>query len=342
MVFGDVGKDDDQPKRTTMIARSLIRTTTWRAVVAIFAACGMLAVGATPTDARWRVHNDGDVTQIIAPRGGTEDQSCADRLRGQSAWSTGVPAGDDPDQYAPPPGDPFAYGALSYDVWKAPAGFTEGNFVEADTGTGVDFYPEGSFDPLPAVFVRQFTTPPRAPVPPEPLYPKELDPEGTNLYLFSLATFSVPLSGVAVGELLGVKPSSAGSTFIDLTAIRCAPTVRIDFVRYNPAGRDTGSNWHLNREIVRISNVGSHERSLAGWRLRDSDGHVYRFPTTRLQPGGSVTVHTGRGSNSAGHRYWGQTRYRWDNDGDRAVLRNRAGALVDACRWGNGPGSINC
>ena len=81
---------------------------------------------------------------------------------------------------------------------------------------------------------------------------------------------------------------------------------------------------------------------LQGWRLADNDGHVYRFPTTRLSPGQSVTVHTGHGTNRLGHRYRGRTSHVWENGGEEAVLSTRAGTRVDSCRWGTGPGWVFC
>jgi hypothetical protein len=80
-------------------------------------------------------------------------------------------------------------------------------------------------------------------------------------------------------------------------------SVHINFVRYDPAGTDTGTNAHINKEIVVIKNGTGKARSLTGWTLRDTAGHVYRFPATRLRPGHSVTVHTGKGHNRPGQRY---------------------------------------
>jgi hypothetical protein len=90
--------------------------------------------------------------------------------------------------------------------------------------------------------------------------------------------------------------------------------VHIDFVRYDPAGPDTGTNANINKEIVVIKNGTGKARSLTGWTLRDTSSHVYRFPATRLRPGHSVTVHIGKGHNRPGQRYWGQGNYVWNND----------------------------
>jgi hypothetical protein len=55
-----------------------------------------------------------------------------------------------------------------------------------------------------------------------------------------------------------------------------------------------------------------------------------------------VTVHTGKGHDRPGQRYWGQGWYVWNNDGDKATLRNKVGKLIDRCRWGDGDGSTSC
>jgi hypothetical protein len=111
---------------------------------------------------------------------------------------------------------------------------------------------------------------------------------------------------------------------------------------YNPPGGDTHDSAQIDREIVVIKNTTSTVRKLAGWTLRDLDHHVYKFPRTRLGPGHSVTVHTGVGSDSPVQRYWGRDWYVWDNSGDAARLRNRAGILVDSCKWSSGHSTATC
>ena len=54
------------------------------------------------------------------------------------------------------------------------------------------------------------------------------------------------------------------------------------------------------------------------------------------------TVHTGSGSNTARHRYWRSDAYIWNNDGDRATLRNRAGRRVDRRLYRGTGSAVNC
>jgi len=72
---------------------------------------------------------------------------------------------------------------------------------------------------------------------------------------------------------------------------------------------------------------------MTGWTLRDRANHVYRFGTFKLGAGKSVVIHTGRGTNTAANLYWRSGWYIWNNDVDRAVLKNRAGTTVSTRTW---------
>jgi hypothetical protein len=112
-----------------------------------------------------------------------------------------------------------------------------------------------------------------------------------------------------------------------------ASAVRISGVQYDSPGSDTGSNYSLNREWVRITNYSSTRKTLTSWTLRDTSNHVYRFGTFSLGAGKSVRIHTGKGSNTATDRYQGRGWYVWNNTGDKAILRNAAGTTVSTRSW---------
>jgi hypothetical protein len=110
--------------------------------------------------------------------------------------------------------------------------------------------------------------------------------------------------------------------------------VRFTKIYYAPPGADLGSKSSVNAERFALTNYGTGARSLAGWTVRDHDGHVYRFPSGyRLPAGRTVTVHTGTGSSTMLNRYWGRNHYVWNNGADKAVLRNGAGTKLDVCAW---------
>ena len=129
---------------------------------------------------------------------------------------------------------------------------------------------------------------------------------------------------------------------LSISPAAAASAVQITYVQYDSPGPDTRSNKSLNAEWVRIRNFSSTKKTLTGWTLRDRAGHVYRFNTFALKPGKSVRIHTGKGANTAADRYWRRDRYVWNNRGDKAILRNRAGTTMGTCTWGDGDGTKTC
>jgi hypothetical protein len=116
---------------------------------------------------------------------------------------------------------------------------------------------------------------------------------------------------------------------------QAASKIQIYRVYYNSPGTDDRSNASLNAEYVVLKNTDSVSRSLKSWTLRDKSGHIYTFPTFTLGAQKYVTIHTGRGTNTSAHRYWGSGAYIWNNTGDTAYLRWPGGTLADSCGWGS-------
>jgi hypothetical protein len=114
-----------------------------------------------------------------------------------------------------------------------------------------------------------------------------------------------------------------------------ASAIRISRIYYNSPGPDTGTNKSLNAEFVRLRNTSRTATQLRGWSIHDADGHVYRFGRLALRPGATVTVHSGRGRNTANNRYWQRRRYIWDNSSELARLHRADGTLADQCRYDN-------
>ncbi len=123
-----------------------------------------------------------------------------------------------------------------------------------------------------------------------------------------------------------------------------APAMQITKVQYNSPGTDTKDNSSLNGEWVRIKNTASTARTITGWTLRDTANHVYTFPKTTVEPGASIYVYTGTGSNTSTKRYWGMGWHVWNNSGDEKVrLRNANGTAIDSCDYtGSSAGYTTC
>ena len=98
-------------------------------------------------------------------------------------------------------------------------------------------------------------------------------------------------------------------------------------IRADAAGDD---NDNLNDEWVRFTNAGAAAVDLDGWIVADeSASHRYGFANLVLDPGRSVTLYTGCGSDTPDARYWCNTRSAvWNNSGDTVFLRDPSGNNV--------------
>ena len=126
----------------------------------------------------------------------------------------------------------------------------------------------------------------------------------------------------------------AGTVLLHPSPAEAASTVRIYKVYVNSPGSDTRTNTSLNAEYVQIKNYSSTAKYITGWTVRDITGYTYKFPTTRIAAGATVVLHTGKGTNSGAHRYWQRGSYVWNNDGDKAWLKNSSGTVMHTCSWG--------
>jgi hypothetical protein len=119
--------------------------------------------------------------------------------------------------------------------------------------------------------------------------------------------------------------------------------VRITKINYNPPGADTGSNKSLKAEWIAVRNKGRKAKQLLGWKIRDQEGHVYRIGDFKIPGRTTFKLHTGSGLDSfPTDLYWGLSNYVWNNDGDKAFLKNKAGDVVDTCSYTGGGSSVSC
>ncbi|BCJ42772.1 hypothetical protein GCM10010168_04870 [Actinoplanes ianthinogenes] len=136
-------------------------------------------------------------------------------------------------------------------------------------------------------------------------------------------------------------PDSA-STPTPAPGTPAAGSVRFTRIQYNAPGRDRRTNASIDGEYFRLTGKTSKTVALTGWTVRDRAGNTYTFGSYSLGAGKSVTVRTGKGTNSTSTRYWGKTYHVWNNGGDSATLR-AGGTTIDSCSWSSaGKGYTTC
>ncbi|MBI4173331.1 MAG: lamin tail domain-containing protein [Candidatus Aenigmarchaeota archaeon] len=88
-------------------------------------------------------------------------------------------------------------------------------------------------------------------------------------------------------------------------------------------------NWNGEWVLLEGSNV-----DMTGWKLADAGSHEFTFPVGFVLTG-QVKLHSGDGQNTASDLYWNCCRRPiWNNDGDKATLKDAAGAVVDEFAYG--------
>lgn len=143
-------------------------------------------------------------------------------------------------------------------------------------------------------------------------------------------TKRIALVAVALGAV---------APFILASPALAASSVKITKIHY----AQTGTN--LDTEYIVFKNRSSSAVKLRGWKIisaPSTDNQYYVFPRFTLGAGKTVTLYTGKGSNSSTKLYWNATSARWNNDGDKAVLKNAAGTTVDTCQYAGGGTTAYC
>ncbi|MBU0510948.1 MAG: LysM peptidoglycan-binding domain-containing protein [Chloroflexi bacterium] len=68
----------------------------------------------------------------------------------------------------------------------------------------------------------------------------------------------------------------------------------------------------LASERVQLLGVGDGSLSLAGWLLKDEDGHIYTFPHITLFSDGAVNLYTKVGVDTVMHLFWSEPEAVWE------------------------------
>jgi len=105
------------------------------------------------------------------------------------------------------------------------------------------------------------------------------------------------------------------------------PQLRVADVSYDPAGDDTGS---LDDEWVEIVNESYGTVNMSGWTVRDeSSSNRFVLPSTSVNPGNTLRIVTGCGTDGGGILHWCSDTPVWNNDGDTVILQDELGNTVD-------------
>ncbi|WIM93204.1 lamin tail domain-containing protein [Actinoplanes oblitus] len=135
-----------------------------------------------------------------------------------------------------------------------------------------------------------------------------------------------------LGTISAIAVALGGSLFAAAPA-EAAPSLRFDYARYDSPGTDNRSNKSLNAEWISLVNTGRTAVSLKGWKIVDRS-RTYTFGNVTIAGnGGKVTLHTGKGTDTRTQLYWGSGNYVWNNTGDTATLKTKAGKTHDTCTW---------
>ncbi|MFC7166423.1 lamin tail domain-containing protein [Halospeciosus flavus] len=120
-----------------------------------------------------------------------------------------------------------------------------------------------------------------------------------------------------------------GGVAYDQTTATTTP-VEVVEVNADPVGDDA---TNLQSEYVVVRNTGEDTLRLGSWQLTDGE-HAYTFPEgVTLEPGETVTVSTGGGTDTTHDRYWGAGEPVWEV-GETVVLTTADGERLLSHRIG--------
>jgi competence protein ComEC len=124
----------------------------------------------------------------------------------------------------------------------------------------------------------------------------------------------------------GSKRESGKSESSDYKRSETPEGLAIKTLQYNAAGDD---RENLNGEYIVFNNSGSEPLALSGWTVEDEVSKQYTFPVGfTLNPGATVTLRTGDGTNTETTLYWDAKRPIWNNGGDTVIVRTENGERV--------------
>ena len=110
-------------------------------------------------------------------------------------------------------------------------------------------------------------------------------------------------------------------------AVGVPPAVEIIAIDHDPPGSDED-------ESVTLANTGDTPLDLEGFVLRDESSlNRFEFPSIEIAPGGDIVIVSGCQRNDPGTLTWCADQPVWNNEGDTALLLDRAGRIVAFHRY---------
>ena len=92
---------------------------------------------------------------------------------------------------------------------------------------------------------------------------------------------------------------------------------------------------NLEEEYVAFTNTGTETVDLGGYTVSDAAGRTYTIPDgVTLDPDGTLTLHTGVGTDTETDLYWGSGSAIWNNGGDTITVTAPDGSVVLEVTYG--------
>ena len=111
------------------------------------------------------------------------------------------------------------------------------------------------------------------------------------------------------------------------------PGAAVEVAEIN-ADADGDDRENLTGEYVTFENTGDEPIDLSGWTVEDEAARSYEFPQGfALDPGATVTLRSGSGTDTDTELYWGSGSPIWNNDGDTVILTTDDGERVLEVRY---------
>jgi competence protein ComEC len=145
-----------------------------------------------------------------------------------------------------------------------------------------------------------------------------------ELLRLGLATVFVVQPNVKYRGVLQLAQDEAQDAPAGMRAAATPSPLEIVRVEYDPPGDDTRD---LNSEFIvfRVLVAGN----LGGYAVEDESGKRFDFPGRVYQRGQTITLHSGRGTNTATDLYWGVSGSAiWNNGGDTVKVLGPRGHIV--------------